>query len=66
MDDIMEVSQTRNLDVTTNKSFKHCACAANRAKWELSKLRSTISCRELGAFRPMGASNVRSHLEYCV
>ena len=63
------VRKTRDLGVIVTADFKwaeQCAAAAQRARGELFRLKSVLSCRRPGVFIPMYKAIVRPHLEYCV
>ena len=63
------VTEIKDLGVTMTTDFKpsaQCQRAANKARGELFRLRSTISCRQPEIFIPIYKAIVRPHLEYCV
>ena len=63
------VQQTKDLGITVNADLNwsdQCAAAAHKARKELFRLKSALSCRKPEVFIPLYKAVVRPHLEYCV
>ena len=66
---LVRASEIKDLGVIMTDDFKptaQCQRAANKARGELFRLRSTITCRKPEVFVPIYKAIVRPHLEYCV
>ena len=63
------VPKTRDLGIVMTSDYKcaeQCGAAAHRARKELFRLKSVLSCRRPEVFVPLYRAIVRPHLEYCV
>ncbi|XP_063615393.1 uncharacterized protein LOC134788435 [Penaeus indicus] len=63
------VNEVRDLGVMVTKDFKpsrQCQNSAKKARGELFRLHSTMSCKEPEVFLPLYKAIVRPHLEYCI
>ena len=66
---IEPVRQVRDLGITITSSLTwadQCALAARKARGELFKLRSVLSCKRPEVFLTYYKAIVRPHLEYCI
>ncbi|MGL5756646.1 MAG: reverse transcriptase domain-containing protein, partial [Paraclostridium sp.] len=62
-------SEVKDLGVVITNDFKvarQCEFVANKARRELFRVRTAISCRKPDIFLPLYKTIVRPHLEYCV
>ena len=62
-------TEVKDLGVRVTSNFKwntQCKVAAQKARGELFRLRSALTCREPAVFIPLYKAFVRPHLEYCV
>jgi len=66
---INAVSKVKDLGVMVSSDFKwatQCRAASQKARNELFRLRSALTCRAPEVFLPLYQAFVRPHLEYCV
>lgn len=66
--DIKELSQAKDLSVTSKRNFRpsrRCLNTANKAEMEASRRRSAKSCREPEVFCPFSMIIVRPYLKHC-
>lgn len=67
--EVSTVDKTKDLGVIVTADFSwsaQCEAAAHRARRELFKLKSVLSCKKSDVFMPFYKAIVRPHLEYCV